>query len=313
MNYRRMGQTGLKISELSLGAWITFGGQVDETASRACMREAYENGVNHFDNADIYSMGNAEIVMGKALKDIPRSDLVISSKVFWPTGKGPNDRGLSRKHIMESAEKSLKRLGTDYLDLYYCHRFDPEVPYEEIVRTMDDLVHQGKVLYWGTSEWRGWQVAEATAVARQWGFYPPQVEQPQYNLLVWEKVENELVPLSHTLGFGLVTWSPLASGYLSGKYLHHKPSAESNRSGFLENYINPATQNMVGQLAEMAGELGCTTSQLALAWALRLPEISSVITGASRVEQVRENLKAAELNLSAEVLTRIDNIFRPAQ
>jgi len=173
MEYRRLGKSGLKVSELSLGAWLTFGDQIDEATARDCMLVAYEAGVNYFDNADVYASGQAEVVMGKIIKDLKRSDLVISSKAFWPVGSGPNDAGLSRKHIMESVHNSLERLGVDYLDLYFCHRYDPDTPVEEVVRAMDDLVHQGKVLYWGTSEWRGGQIAHAVGLTKKWGLYPP--------------------------------------------------------------------------------------------------------------------------------------------
>jgi len=312
MEYRRLGQYGLKVSEFSLGAWLTFGDQIDEDTARECMLAAYEAGVNFFDNADVYANGRAEVVMGKVIKELKRSDLVISSKVFWPTGPGPNDRGLSRKHIMESVHNSLRRLGTDYLDLYFCHRYDPEVPVEEVVRAMDDLVHQGKILYWGTSEWRGGQIAQAVGVARQWGLYPPAVEQPQYNMFTRDVVETELVEAVHQHGIGLVTWSPLASGILTGKYNDGIPAGSRlDRHTWLRQYLTPERIEAVRQLTEVARELGATTAQLALAWLLRLPEVSSVITGASRVEQVRENLKALDLKpkLTPDVLERIEAIL----
>jgi voltage-dependent potassium channel beta subunit len=314
MEYRQLGNHGLKVSELSLGAWVTFGGQVGEDASRECILAAYETGVNFFDNADVYAGGNAETVMGKVIKDLKRTDLVISSKVFWPTGDGPNDRGLSRKHIMESVHASLRRLGTDYVDLYFCHRYDPEVPVEEVVRAMDDLVHQGKVLYWGTSEWRGGQISHAVGLARQWGLYPPAVEQPQYHMFQRHIVETELVEAAQQHGVGLVTWSPLASGILTGKYNDGFP--EDSRMAhpdytWLQEFVSEERIAKVRQLAEVAQELGVSTAQLALAWLLRLPEISSVITGASRASQVRENLKAAELKdqLTPDVLERIETIL----
>lgn len=314
MEYRRLGQHGLKVSEFSLGAWITFGGQVGQDVARECIIAAYEAGVNFFDNADAYAAGNAEIVMGKVIKEIKRSDLVISSKLFWPTGPGPNDRGLSRKHIMESCHASLKRLGTDYIDLYFCHRYDPETPVEEVVRAMDDLVHQGKVLYWGTSEWRGGQIAHAVGLARQWGLYPPAVEQPQYNMFTRQIVETELVEAARQHGVGLVVWSPLATGILTGKYNEGFPPdsrmADPNYEWMRQN-VTPDRIANVRQLTEVARELNATVAQLALAWLLRLPEISSVITGASRASQVHENLKAAEVKarLTPEVLARIEEIL----
>ncbi len=314
MEYRRLGQYGLKVSELSLGAWVTFGGQVGEDVARECILAAYEAGINFFDNADMYSKGQAEIVMGNVIKDIKRTDLVISSKVFWPMGDGPNDRGLSRKHIMESAHASLKRLQTDYLDLYFCHRYDPEVPLEEVVRTMDDLVHQGKVLYWGTSEWRPDQISNAIGLARQWNLYPPAVEQPQYNMFHRENLERHLAGLVQEHGLGLVVWSPLASGILTGKYNDGIP-ADSRlaipKYEWLQDFVTEERVAQVRQLTELARELDGTVAQLALAWLLRRDDVSSVITGATRASHVHENLKAAELKskLTPNVLARIEEIL----
>ncbi|GAB4436142.1 MAG: aldo/keto reductase family protein [Anaerolineae bacterium] len=314
MEYRRLGQYGLKVSEFSLGAWVTYGGQVGEKEARKCMLAAYEAGVNFFDNADVYANGNAEMVMGEVIKDLKRTDLVISSKVFWPTGPGPNDRGLSRKHIMESCHASLKRLRVEYLDLYFCHRHDPETPLEEVVRAMDDLVHQGKVLYWGTSEWRGSQITEAVELARQGGFYPPAVEQPHYNMFTRDIVETELLEAAQQHGVGLVVWSPLASGILTGKYNEGIP-ADSRMAdpdyAWLRQGVTQERVFKVRQLTEVAREVGASMAQLALAWLLRLPEISSVITGASRASQVQENLKAAEVKakLTPEILARIEGIL----
>jgi voltage-dependent potassium channel beta subunit len=314
MEYRRLGQHGLKVSEFSLGAWVTIGGQVGEDVARECITAAYEAGVNYFDNADVYASGNAEIVMGNVIKAFKRTDLVISSKVFWPTGSGPNDRGLSRKHIIESCHGSLKRLGLDYLDLYFCHRYDPETPVEEVVRAMDDLVHQGKVLYWGTSEWRGGQIAHAVGQARQWGLYPPAVEQPQYNMFTRNIVETELVEAAQQHGLGLVVWSPLAGGILTGKYNESIP-ADSRMAdpdyAWLRQHLTEERIAKIRQLTEIARDLNATVAQLALAWLLRLPEISSIITGARRASQVHENLKAAEVKakLTPEVLARIEQIL----
>lgn len=312
VEYRRLGKYGLKVSELSLGAWLTFGEQIDEETARECMRAAYEAGVNFFDNADVYASGNAEIVMGKVIRELDRSSLVISSKVFWSTGPGPNDRGLSRKHVMESAHDSLKRLGTDYLDLYFCHRYDPETPVEEVVRAMDDLVHQGKVLYWGTSEWRGGQIAQAVGLANQWSLYPPAVEQPQYNMFKRDVVETELLEAAQQHGIGLVVWSPLASGILTGKYNEGIPTGSRlDQYEWLRGSLTLERIGIVQQLSAVAQELGASVAQLALAWLLRLPEVSSAITGATRVTHVHENLKAAELRakLTPEVLERIEAIL----
>ena len=314
MEYRRLGKYGLKVSEFSLGAWVTFGGQVGEEVARECILAAYEAGVNFFDNADMYSKGKAEIVMGNVIKDLKRTDLVISSKVYWPMGDGPNDKGLSRKHVMESVHASLKRLQTDYLDLYFCHRYDPEAPLEEVVRAMDDLVHQGKVLYWGTSEWRPDQIANAVGLARQWHLYPPAVEQPQYNMLNRDKVEVQLAEVVQEHGVGLVVWSPLASGILTGKYNEGIPANSRlaiPKYEWLREFVTEETILKVRQLAELARELEATVAQLALAWLLRRPEVSSVITGATRASQVRENLAATEVKakLLPEVLERIETIL----
>jgi len=314
LEYRRVGKHGIKVSELSLGAWVTFGGQVGENIARECIMAAYEAGVNYFDNADIYATGNAEIVMGNIIKDLKRSDLVIASKVFWPMSDNPNDQGLSRKHIMESIDKSLQRLQTDYLDFYFCHRYDPNVPLEEVVRAMDDLVHQGKVLYWGTSEWRGAQISNAVGLANQWGLYAPAVEQPQYNMFKRNVVETELVDAAHNHGVGLVTWSPLASGILTGKYNDGIPKdsrlADPDYQ-WLQQFVTDDAINRVRQLTEIANDLDCTMAQLAIAWLLRLPEISSVITGASRVEQVHQNMKAIEIKekLTPDILEKIETVL----
>jgi voltage-dependent potassium channel beta subunit len=312
MEYRRLGKYGLRVSQLSLGAWLTFGAQIDEDTARECMLAAYEAGVNFFDNADAYANGQAEVVMGRIIKEFKRTDLVISSKAFWPVGPGPNDRGLSRKHLMESVHNSLKRLGTDYLDLFFCHRYDPETPVEEVVRALDDLVHRGKILYWGTSEWRGGQIAHAVGMAKQWGLYPPAVEQPQYHMFKRDVVETELVEAARQHGVGLVTWSPLASGILTGKYNEGIPTdSRLDQQTWLRQGLNPERIKKVRQLTEVASDLGATMAQLALAWLLRLPEVSSVITGASRVSQVHENLQAAELmhKLTPGVLERIEAIL----
>lgn len=311
MHYRRLGHSGLKVSEISLGSWVTFGNQIEEDTAINLIREAYDQGINFFDNADMYANGQAEIVMGKSIKGIQRETLVISSKVFWPTMPGPNGRGLSRKHIVESIHASLKRLDIDYVDLYFCHRYDPDTPVEEVVRTMTDLIHQGKVLYWGTSEWEAWQVMEAYSAARQYGLIPPSVDQPQYNLFHRKRVEDTLMPVCRELGMGLTTFSPLYYGILSGKYNEGIPQgsrASLEDYSWIRDRITPQRVNIVQQLTAVASDLGITTSQLALAWILRRKEVSSVITGATRLEQLDENLGASE---AYEKLTEsdIDRIF----
>lgn len=315
MHYRRLGRSGLKISEISLGAWITFGNQISEQNAVDLIHAAYDQGVNYFDNADMYAAGQAEVVMGRAIASLPREALVISSKVFWPTMPGPNGRGLSRKHIIESVHASLKRLGTDYLDLYFCHRYDPDTPIEEVVQTMDILVRQGKILYWGTSEWEAAQVAQAFGAARQYGFIPPTMEQPQYNLFHRKRVELELTPVCRDFGLGLTTWSPLYSGILSGKYNDGIP--EGSRASLLDmswirDRITLDRIRAVRQLTALATELEITTAQLAIAWLLRRKEVSSVITGATRVEQLDENLGAAEATekLTDDVLEQIEQIVQ---
>jgi len=315
MFYRRMGCTGLKLSALSLGAWVTFGNQIDEKAAADILHAAYDNGVNYFDNADVYAAGKAETVMGRAIRGLPRTSLVVSSKVFWESMPGPNGRGLSRKHILESCHASLKRLGTDYLDLYFCHRFDTETPIEETLRAMDDLIHQGKVLYWGTSEWRAGQIAQAHGLARERGLYPPWVEQPHYNMFVRQTVEDEIAPVAEDLGFGLVTWSPLRSGLLTGKYNDGVPAGTRlslKGYGWLRDILNPTDIAKTRRLAGVAETMGVTLPQLAIAWLLRLPQVSSVITGATRVAQLEENLGAIEVvsQLTPEILERIETILK---
>lgn len=315
MNYRRLGRSGLKISELSLGSWVTYGGQVDEDTSVRCLRQAFDLGVNFFDCADIYAEGRAEQVLGRALGGIPRNELVISTKVFWPTMKGPNGRGLSRKHIFESIEASLERLGLDYVDLYFCHRFDPEVPVEEVVRAMSSLVDQGRVLYWGTSEWHADQIASAFDAARELHCQPPSMEQSQYNLLRRRRVEIELARLAQRYGIGFTTFSPLAMGVLTGKYSEGIPAdsraALPGYEWIRQERLSAERIDKSRRFAQLAKELGLPPAQLAIAWCLRSPLVTSVITGASRVEQVRENMGAAEVQrqLTAEVLARLDEIF----
>ena len=316
MNYRRLGSAGLKISELSLGAWITYGGQVGEDVALKCMSAAHDAGVNFFDNAEAYARGNAETVMGNVIKKLGwrRESIIVSSKVFWG-GDGPNDQGLSRKHIYEACRNSLRRLQLDYLDLFFCHRPDPNTPIEETVRAMDDLIHQGKVLYWGTSEWSAAGIMRAHAIAREYGLTPPQMEQPQYNMFHRERVEKEYLPLYREIGLGATIWSPLASGVLSGKYNDGiPPNTRATLKGYewLREYvITPQNIEKVKKLQAIAKELDCTTAQLALAWCLKNPNVSTVITGATRAEQVVENMKGAEVvsKLTSDVLERIEAVL----
>lgn len=314
MNYRRLGHSGLKVSELSLGGWTTFGESLtDHQLARNIITTAYDNGINFFDIADIYAGGESERLMGSVLKLFPRHTLVISSKLFWPMSDDVNDRGLSRKHIMESVDKSLQRIGTDYLDLYFCHRYDEDTPVEETVRAMDDLIHQGKILYWGTSEWTGAQIQDALDICEKYNLYKPQTEQPQYNMLVRSKVEDDVLPVTEPNGIGLVVWSPLASGMLTGKYDDGLP--EGSRLARLEwlrdNIYKDNVVKTVANLKPIADDLGVTRAQLAIAWTLRQPGVSSAITGATRVRQLEDTLKAVEINLDDDVLQRIDEVLAP--
>ncbi|KHD88703.1 MAG: voltage-gated potassium channel [Bdellovibrio sp. ArHS] len=311
MPYRNAGRCGLKLSSLSLGGWTTFGGTVkDFTSVRSILRLAYEAGINFFDIADIYAKGESERIMGGALKDFPRHELVISSKVFWPMSDDVNDRGLSRKHILESVNKSLQRIGTDYLDIYFCHRYDPETPVEETVRIMDDLIHHGKILYWGTSEWTADQIQEAMDVCDQGGYYRPQIEQPQYSLLAREKFELNVRPKAQEHGMGLVTWSPLASGMLTGKYDNGITEGRLSRIDWLkETFYNDQNVERVRSMKKWADELGCTRGQLALSWLLHQPGMTSVILGATSVEQLQENLSCLKVPMDQNVDRALKKLF----
>jgi voltage-dependent potassium channel beta subunit len=316
MNYRRMGKHGLQLSELSLGAWVTYGGQVGQDVAEKCMVAAYEAGVNFFDNAEGYASGNAEIVMGNVIKKLGwrRESIVVSTKIFWG-GEGPNDLGLSHKHIIEGVNNALRRFQMDYVDLVFCHRPDPNTPIEETVRAMDIIIKQGKAFYWGTSEWSAADIMRADGLARQYGLTPPAMEQPQYNMLVRDNFEANLAPVFRDLGYGTTIWSPLASGLLTGKYNQGIP--EGSRMSlpdyqWLKNSaLRDETLAKVRALQPVADNLGCSMAQLALAWCLKNPNVSTVITGASRPEQVGENMKALEVapKLTDDVMARIDEIL----
>ncbi len=319
MEYRHLGRSGLKVSALSYGAWVTFGDQIDEGLAEACMHAAYEAGVNFFDNAEAYAGGKAEIMMGNILKRSgwKRSDLVISTKIFWG-GKGPNDVGLSRKHIIEGTKAALERLQLDYVDLIFCHRPDPETPIEETVWAMNYVLDQGWAFYWGTSEWSAEQLRYAYEFARREHLIPPTMEQPQYNMFHRARVEREYVPLYRDYGLGLTTWSPLASGILTGKYNDGIPAGSRMAlPGYewlrkrLESEEGKQQREKVRQLMPIAEALGCTMAQLAIAWCLKNPNVSTVITGASRPEQVQQNMQALEVaaRLTPDVLERIETIL----
>ena len=312
MTYRSLGACGTKVSTLGLGGWTTFGGSItDQELTGSILKSAFEAGVNFFDIADVYARGEAERMMGVVLRDFPRHELVVSSKCFWPMSDDVNDRGLSRKHIMESVHRSLRRIGTDYLDVYFCHRFDEATPVEETVRAMDDLVHQGKILYWGTSEWTGDQIRSAHAIADKRSLYAPQVEQPQYNLLARSKFEQDVAPAASANGMGLVVWSPLASGFLTGKYDDGIPEGSrlARMDWLKESLVNDDSLSAVRLFADVAQELGCTRTQLALAWAASHPHVSSVILGATSVEQLHENLGALDVDVTEQVKGRLEGIF----
>ncbi len=316
MNYRRLGRSGLKVSELSLGSWVTYGGQVDDGPTKACMIAAYEQGVNFFDGAEVYAKGEAERAMGRVLKSVGwrRESLVLSSKLFWG-GDGPNDVGLSHKRIIEGTHAALKRWQVDELDLVFCHRPDPNTPIEETVRAFDVLIKQGKIFYWGTSEWSAAEIIAAFKAAKDFGLTPPTMEQPQYNLLWRERFEREYAPLWKDYGLGSTIWSPLSSGLLSGKYDNGIPPdsrlALKQYDWLAEKIVTPENVARVKKLEPIAKALGGTRAQLAIAWCLKNPNVSTVLTGATRPEQVHENLKAAELvpKLTPEVLTQIERVF----
>jgi voltage-dependent potassium channel beta subunit len=319
MEYRYLGKSGLQVSALSLGAWVTYGGQVGEDIAFQCMEAAYKAGVNFFDNAEAYADGEAETVMGKVIKKAgwKRSDLVISTKIFWG-GKGPNDTGLSRKHVIEGTIASLERLQLDYVDLLFCHRADIHTPIEETVRAMNYLIDQGKVFYWGTSEWSADKIMEAWAVARRENLIPPLMEQPEYNMFDRKRVEREYAHLYDEIGLGTTIWSPLDSGILTGKYNQGIPKdSRLDLEGFdwlregYESQEGKEKIQKVGKLMPIAEELGCTMAQLALAWCLTNPQVSTVITGASKPEQVEENMASLEIvpKLTAEILERIEEIL----
>lgn len=324
MNYRRLGRAGLKVSELSFGSWVTYGNQVDTRLARELMGAAFDAGVNFFDNAEVYARGQSEEIMGAALKELgwPRLQYVVSTKFFWgmAAGKGefPNERNtLNRKYLRQAIDGSLKRLQLDYVDLVFCHRADPNTPIEETVWAMHDMIERGQALYWGTSEWTADEVRAAWDIAERRNLHKPVTEQPQYNLLHRKRVEQEYRRLYEDIGLGLTTWSPLASGLLSGKYRNGVPPGSRGALesyGFLRaNLTDPAKNNIVSQLETVARDLSCTLAQLAIAWCLVNRNVSTVITGATRVEQVKENMKALEVapRLTPELLARIDAIIGP--
>lgn len=295
MKYKNLGKAGIKLSELSFGSWITFGNTLDLAQVKKCLERAFDLGINFFDNAEGYGRGEAENLMGQALKNFRREDLVISTKIFWG-GNGPNDTGLSWKHLVEGTRNSLRRLKMNYVDLIFCHRPDPSTPIEETVRAMDFIIKSGYAFYWGTSQWTAEQIFTAYELAEKFNCVPPAMEQPIYNLLSRDKVEREFVPVLKKHQMGLTTWSPLASGILSGKYNNGIPKGSRlDTNEWLRQELTPSNIEKVKKLAEIAKNLECTLAQLSIAWCLLNPNVSTVITGASCVEQIEENIKSIEI------------------
>ncbi|MCI3922266.1 aldo/keto reductase family protein [Paenibacillus sp. TRM 82003] len=314
MKYRRLGRTGLKVSEISLGSWLTYGNSVDEDIVGKLTARAFELGINFFDTANVYERGAAEVLLGKALQSYERDSYVLATKAFWPMGDGPNDRGLSRKHVFEQVHASLKRLQTDYVDIFYCHRYDPETPVDETLRTIDDLVRQGKILYVGVSEWTAQQIQEGLGTADKYLLDRIVVNQPQYNMF-HRYIENEVLPVSETNGISQVVFSPLAQGVLTGKYRKGQELPRGSRAtdpkanAWIGGFLSEAHLDKVEALIGIANEYDITLSQLAIAWILRNPSVASALVGATRVEQLEENAKASGVTLSADTIERIDTIL----
>lgn len=314
MKYRYLGKSGLKVSEISLGSWLTYGGYVNQTNATEIIHRAFERGINFFDTANVYMKGEAEKIVGRALTSFPRSSYVLSSKVFFPMGEGPNDRGLSRKHIMEQCHTSLKRLGADYIDIYYCHRYDPDCPVIETLTALDDLIRQGKILYAGVSQWTAGQLAEAIRTADARLLDRIIVDQPKYNML-HRTIEHDIMTTAEKYGIGLVAFSPLANGVLTGKYkIGEKPPRNSratdpNSEQFVNRYLNDENLSKVEALKEIASGVNLSVTQLALAWTLRYPVVSSALIGASTVAQVEENTAASGTELDPDLIDRIENVL----
>lgn len=312
MDYRQLGDSGMKVSSISLGSWLTYGGYVANKNAVNTILKAYDLGINFFDTANVYMRGEAEKVVGQAIKAFPRESIVLSTKVFFPMGDGPNDRGLSRKHIMEQAHASLKRLDVDYIDLYYCHRFDPETPIEETLRAFDDLIHQGKVNYIGISEWTAEQIKEARELADDKLLHHFVANQSQYSML-YRRIEKDVIPESKANGVSQVCWSPLAQGVLAGKYnsVDNLPagSRAAENKGGIQRFLTKENLDRVAKLKKIAAELSVSMPQLALAWILRQENVASTVVGASKPEQIEDNVKAADLKLDSDTLAAIETIL----
>ena len=323
MRYRKLGRSGLEVSAVALGSWLTYGDSVGDEVARACIHRALELGVNLFDTANEYAQGAAEESLGQALSGLPHHSFVISTKVYWAMGPGPNDWGLSRKHLFEQVDASLRRLRVDYIDLYQCHRYDPTTPLAETCQAMSDLVRCGKILYWGVSEWSARQILDAVLLCRTAGWTPPVSNQPQYNAL-WRTIERDVLPVTEALGLGNVVWSPLAMGILTGKYVSVNNVPEGSRGAgpaFPFNkkddtwrdipYFTQPVLDAVQLLKPVAEGAGCTVGQLALTWCLRQPAVSSVITGAKNPKQVEDNARAGDLELDSAILEQVTEVLRP--
>jgi voltage-dependent potassium channel beta subunit len=314
MNYRNLGHSGLKVSTVSLGSWLTFGNSVDQRSADRIVGTAFEQGVNLFDTADVYAHGEGERVLGQAIASLRRQDLVLATKCFFPMTDGVNDRGLSRKHVFESLDQSLRRLGTDYVDLYQCHRPDPDTPLEETARAMDDLIRLGKVLYWGVSEWPAFAITRVVELCRRERLHVPISNQPRYSLLD-RRVEEAVLPASASVGVGQIVFSPLAQGALTGKYGTDGAPPKGSRGGdprlshFVKPFLSPDKLRQVDGLVRLARRREMTAAQLALAWCLRRAEVASVIIGATTVGQLEENLAAGDLVLGAELIQEVEDLF----
>jgi aryl-alcohol dehydrogenase-like predicted oxidoreductase len=315
MEYRHLGRSGLRVSEIAYGNWITHGSQIEEEAAAACVHAALDAGISTFDTADAYAAGRAEEILGRALSGVKRETVEIATKVYWPRGSGPNNSGLSRKHVREGIDNSLRRLGTDYVDLYQAHRYDYDTPLEETMRAFDDLVRAGKVLYVGVSEWRAEQIADCLRIAAELGLDRIVSNQPQYNML-WRVIEPEILPLCEKEGIGQVCFSPIAQGVLTGKYKPGTPppagsraTDEASGARFISRWMRDDVLTAVQGLIPLAAQAGLSPSQLALAWVLQSPNVSAAIAGGTSPEQVRDNAKAAGVRLEAGLMSQIDDVL----
>lgn len=315
MRYRALGNSGVNVSSVALGSWLTYGSSVERDVARACVRRAYELGVNFIDTANVYARGAAEEVLAPIIGEFFRPSIFLATKVYFPMGLGPNEHGLSRKHVFEQMHASLRRLAVDYVDLYQCHRYDTQTPMEETCETMNDLVRQGKTLYWGVSEWNADQIAHAVNLCRARGWAVPVSNQPEYSAL-WRRIEERVLPVCERYGLGNVVFSPLAMGILTGKYTlaQHPPPgtrAAGEAKGFMEAYLTQPVLDAVGELQPIAQRAGCSMAQLALAWCLRQRAVSSVIVGATKVQHVEDNVGAADIDLDSKIIADVDRVLLP--